>query len=1089
MTAIEVLSQPFWQRVGMSLVHFFWQGLAIAVLVSITVRLFKLQHGSPRYSAFLLALLIMLACPFITFSVLDVSPRIHTPAGKNRPAQPAETTVKASLPIRESHHAESLLLPAPARLMVQPIQKEERTFKNSTEALLDRALPWALGVWIVGVLLLGCRLLLGYVGLCRWRCELKPLPPHLAMSVRQLAAQVGLPGFERVFLSSQVRDGVAVGLFRPIVLIPVSLLTHIPSDMLQAIIAHELAHIRRLDLWVNLAQRLMETLLFFHPAVWWLSHHLRIEREFCCDDLAVKLTGKRITYASTLEAVGRSRLVIPAALALGLRGNTRSMLNRVRHILGLAPTESRFWIVGLIGVALLIPLILLALFAGGVLKIDGSNGPGSAQDLLDKIIASEEKIDNIQLHITCTLPMKTTTITHESEWGYDQGKEFFQTRWNKTRNGSNAVLEEKQSQNTFDGNALWSLQITPGWSFSKGSISATDSSVFSGKMSFNTLLGCDSLRPLCFGESLAQAESAVLRDQVERVDGHPCYVVEAMASDHSHKTLAWVDFERDYRILKLERYTDQGDSLFAHLQMRLDRIKLKQIEGIWLPVQGERSYPWNAQLKAQRLEVDIDSIKLNQGIPPEMFSIDFPEGCIVENELTEKKYTVGDVSEQEAALSDADWKARMRGLSVEELIAFLIHAKPRSTWQDQDVIGDARYASSGYGWENVKCFAPIHRLIEIGLPALEPLSAELGRTDDPWLQSRLAFTLRAINNPQAVPALIGALERCALGLDEVRVEGDGTELDEFLKLHQMDPSGDELQIGRPVREITLALERLTCHTEGHEHFFLHNAKGERLDHLAQGITPETRDRQREDWRRIAHAWRQWWQQNRDRLGSQAWSPEMLPMPIEESANRWGAYGGMLMPGGHAGANLSLAIVPNVADSGQAPNLSKEEFKRYANDLATRGPWLESPSANSFQWVRIQGNAEIFKGMPLSQYQGNTYILLCTREAHVLQPIVEDERKWKLDAVQIVDDAAGLPAIRVRFDDIASDLLYKLSQANLNNYLAVRIGQEVQCTPIIKSPIKNEIIIAGQYTEQEANKLVEELHRGVVRMVGLPSGNY
>ena len=60
---------------------------------------------------------------------------------------------------------------------------------------------------------------------------------------------------------------------------------------------------------------------------------------------------------------------------------------------------------------------------------------------------------------------------------------------------------------------------------------------------------CRSTRPLCFAEGLNQAESAVLHDQMERVDGHPCYVVEAMASDHSHKTLAWVDFQRDYRIL------------------------------------------------------------------------------------------------------------------------------------------------------------------------------------------------------------------------------------------------------------------------------------------------------------------------------------------------------------------------------------------------------------------------------------------------------------------------------------------------------------------------------------------------------------
>jgi len=894
MNAIEVLSQPFWQRVGMCLIHFIWQGSAIALTVGMTLRLFRLQHGTPRYTALLVAFIIMIACPVISFSLLDVPAQIHTTASIDKAAPLLEPRTEALSPIRGSHRTDPIPLPDPARLTVQPKQQEERALRESSAALIDSALPWALVVWIVGVLVLSCRLLLGYVGLSRWRQEPKPLPQHLAMCVRQLAAQLGLPGFERVFLSPHVRDVVAVGFLRPVVLIPISLVTQMPSDMLQAIIAHELAHIRRFDLWVNLVQRLMETLLFFHPAVWWLSQHLRTEREHCCDELAVQLTGKRITYATALEAVGRAKLLVPAALALGLGSDKRSILNRVHHVLGLTPTESgsRFWLVGLLGIALFAPVILQSLFSSGVLRTGAPDGAVAPQDLLEKIVASERRIKDIQLHITCTLAMKTTTVAHESEWGYDQGKEFFKTIWTKTRNGSAAVLEEKQSQNAFDGNALWSLQVIPDWSFSKGSISAADSSVFRGKMSFNTLLGCDSLRPLRLGEGLAQAESVVLRDQVEQVDGHPCYVLEAMASDHSHKILAWIDFQRDYRILKLEHFTDQGDNLFDHLQMRLDNIKLKQIMGIWLPVQGQRSYPWNPQLKAQKLVVDIDSIRLNQGIPPEMFAIDFPEGCIVENELTEKKYVVGEVSEQEAALSDADWKARMRGLSVEELIAFLSQAKPKPRWKDQEIIGDAPYASSGYAWENVKWFAPIFRLVEIGSPALEALSVQLRRTEDPWLQSRLAFTLRAINDPQAVSALIDALERCAAGEDDPWIDGVGTELDEFMKLYQMDPSGDKLQIGRPVREITIALERLTCHTEGHEHFFLHNDKGERLKRHAEDVTPETRDRQREHRRRVGQTWRQWWHENQDKLGSRVWSPEMLPIPIEESANvLWGTIPG------------------------------------------------------------------------------------------------------------------------------------------------------------------------------------------------------
>ena len=91
--------------------------------------------------------------------------------------------------------------------------------------------------------------------------------------------------------SRRAVEVVALGYLRPMVLLPATLVTQMPPEMLEAIIAHELAHIRRLDLWVNLAQRVVETLLFYHPAVWWLSSRLRSERELCCDELAVRVTG------------------------------------------------------------------------------------------------------------------------------------------------------------------------------------------------------------------------------------------------------------------------------------------------------------------------------------------------------------------------------------------------------------------------------------------------------------------------------------------------------------------------------------------------------------------------------------------------------------------------------------------------------------------------------------------------------------------------------------------------------------------------------------------------------------------------------
>ena len=105
-------------------------------------------------------------------------------------------------------------------------------------------------------------------------------------------------------------------------LVPVAWVTEMPAEALEAVIAHELAHVRRLDLWVNLLQRVVETLFFYHPAVWWISRQLRQEREMCCDEMAVAATGERLAYVEALELVARERLTgVRPALAAGARGH------------------------------------------------------------------------------------------------------------------------------------------------------------------------------------------------------------------------------------------------------------------------------------------------------------------------------------------------------------------------------------------------------------------------------------------------------------------------------------------------------------------------------------------------------------------------------------------------------------------------------------------------------------------------------------------------------------------------------------------------------------------------------------------------
>ena len=140
----------------------------------------------------------------------------------------------------------------------------------------------------------------------------------------------------RLLRSTLVDVPTVIGWLKPVILLPATALSGLNPHQLEAILAHELAHIRRHDYLVNLLQTVVETLLFYHPAVWWLSRRIRAERENCCDDLAVSLCGDPVTYARALADLE------------GLRNPTRrfvmaadggSLVQRVRRLLG-APSHA-----------------------------------------------------------------------------------------------------------------------------------------------------------------------------------------------------------------------------------------------------------------------------------------------------------------------------------------------------------------------------------------------------------------------------------------------------------------------------------------------------------------------------------------------------------------------------------------------------------------------------------------------------------------------------------------------------------------------------------------------------------------------------
>ncbi|MCH7726883.1 MAG: M48 family metalloprotease [Planctomycetes bacterium] len=343
---VEMLSQPQWQRIALTLVHFLWQGLAIAVGLAAILRLFRVRESRSRYGLSLAALALMTVCPVVTFVVVQ-------PASESFVANSSE----ALLAIESDRE----------RLMADPAAIVTSTASESDSLrVLPSVQPYLLAGWLAGILMLSARLSLGFAGVWRLRRSTLSIQDDVQERVTALGRRLGVSTVGRVFASQRVKDAIAVGFWRQIVLLPASWLAEMTPQMLDAIIAHELAHIRRHDLWANLFQRVMETIFFYHPAVWWLSRRIRDERELCCDELAVTATGKRMEYANALQVVARKRKVrVRPSLAAAIRGEKKmNLLRRVRNVLGVRPDEDRgnWWPTALLLLAL--PVGILAVSTG-----------------------------------------------------------------------------------------------------------------------------------------------------------------------------------------------------------------------------------------------------------------------------------------------------------------------------------------------------------------------------------------------------------------------------------------------------------------------------------------------------------------------------------------------------------------------------------------------------------------------------------------------------------------------------------------------------------------------------------------------------
>jgi beta-lactamase regulating signal transducer with metallopeptidase domain len=322
---------------GWTLLHFVWQGAALAALLA--AALMVSRNANVRYALGIGTLILMMAAPVVTFAWLNRTPS---------PTAAVELPVVAGgdLDVVSASDAVS----STGTLVHALAEKTNR----------EDAMLWLVQAWFVGVMLLSVRTAGGLVWLARTRRgEIEPLSEEMYRQCLLLQQRMGLQRHIRYGQSRGLDSPVVIGWFRPVVVVTTQAITGLSPQQLQAIIAHELAHIRRYDAFVNLFQVAAEMFLFYHPAVWWVSRRIRIEREVCCDHEALAACGEPVSYARALTMMEEWR----AAPSMLMAANRGPLAERVLRLLGMHGTSARSRVAGL-GACVL--GIAAALFAGSV---------------------------------------------------------------------------------------------------------------------------------------------------------------------------------------------------------------------------------------------------------------------------------------------------------------------------------------------------------------------------------------------------------------------------------------------------------------------------------------------------------------------------------------------------------------------------------------------------------------------------------------------------------------------------------------------------------------------------------------------------
>ena len=318
----DLLSEQILHALGWTLVHTLWQGTLVALITGFLFLGLKKRSAKIRYVlavSSLAAILLLSVSTFIRY--YSGNPDVDKSG-----ISALSSSAKGGGVIDEemnNYQADELLAD----------ETGIKVFYAKFTDYFNRHFPILITLWFMGILFFLLKLMGGLIYSERIKhFGTKPFPSSWKNTISALKTKMNFKRPVKVVESYFARVPMVIGYFKPVILMPLGLLSGIPADQVEAIIAHELAHIRRNDFLINIFQSIVEAIFFYHPAVWWISGLIRKEREHCCDDLAVSVCDESLIYAKALANLQERVVGAPPYYAVAFSGRKYTLLSRIKRL-------------------------------------------------------------------------------------------------------------------------------------------------------------------------------------------------------------------------------------------------------------------------------------------------------------------------------------------------------------------------------------------------------------------------------------------------------------------------------------------------------------------------------------------------------------------------------------------------------------------------------------------------------------------------------------------------------------------------------------------------------------------------------------